>query len=231
MWLCPLRSIITHKMPNLVCPGCAGRRWRSGKFTVRLLASGLTAGFPDYAPNQNSAEPAATAFESPAKASGKAWARVPARAQCDPGDQGVGIHQRRPASSKRWRPGRGGCNRETRTQGHISCQPCLRVRLYVGYRVFVEWTRAAAVEVLPVLGHKRLARRWCVRPPNAWAGRRSPSPDRIADDLIEIGQDAGQGAVKDRPLIGGANFPRKGNRPNKAPAARDRRRDPERRRR
>ena len=38
------------------------------------------------------------------------------------------------------------------------------------------------------------------------------------DDLgLEIGQDAGQGAVKDRPLIGavGEQFPEKGNRPNK----------------
>ena len=42
------------------------------------------------------------------------------------------------------------------------------------------------------------------------------SPDRMLDDLgLEIGQDAGQGAVKDRPLIGasvtvGEQFPEKG---------------------
>ena len=29
---------------------------------------------------------------------------------------------------------------------------------------------------------------WCVRPPNAWAGRRSPSPDRSLDLGLEIGQ-------------------------------------------
>ena len=42
---------------------------------------------------------------------------------------------------------------------------------------------------------------------------RSPSPDRSLDDLgLEIGQDAGQGAVKDRALIGavGEQFPEKG---------------------
>ena len=56
------------------------------------------------------------------------------------------------------------------------------------------------------------------------------------DDLgLEIGQDAGQGAVKDRPLIGAVGEQllareRETDR-TRSPAARDRRRDPERRRR
>ena len=45
------------------------------------------------------------------------------------------------------------------------------------------------------------------------------------DDLgLEIGQDAGQGAVKDRPLIGAVGehvLPRKGNRPNKVARQRE----------
>ena len=78
-----------------------------------------------------------------------------------------------------------------------------------------------AVEVLPVLGQSAAA----VEPGDGAFDHPTPGLDDEAlhpigslDDLgLEIGQDAGQGAVKDRPLIGASanNFPRKGNRPNK----------------
>ena len=92
-----------------------------------------------------------------------------------------------------------------------------------------------AVEVLPVLGQSAAA----VEPGDGAFDHPTPGLDDEAlhpigslDDLgLEIGQDAGQGAVKDRPLIGavGEQFPEKGKTDRtRSPAARDRRRDPER---
>ena len=73
-----------------------------------------------------------------------------------------------------------------------------------------------AVEVLPVLGQSAAA----VEPGDGAFDHPTPGLDDEAlhpigslDDLgLEIGQDAGQGAVKDRPLIGavGEQFPEKG---------------------
>ena len=73
-----------------------------------------------------------------------------------------------------------------------------------------------AVEVLPVLGQSAAA----VEPGDGAFDHPTPGLDDEAlhpigslDDLgLEIGQDAGQGAVKDRALIGavGAQFPEKG---------------------
>ena len=73
-----------------------------------------------------------------------------------------------------------------------------------------------AVEVLPVLGQSAAA----VEPGDGAFDHSTPGLDDEAlhpigslDDLgLEIGQDAGQGAVKDRPLIGavGEQFPEKG---------------------
>ena len=73
-----------------------------------------------------------------------------------------------------------------------------------------------AVEVLPVLGRPAAA----VEPGDGAFDHPTPGLDDEAlhpigslDDLgLEIGQDAGQGAVKDRPLIGavGEQFPEKG---------------------
>ena len=75
---------------------------------------------------------------------------------------------------------------------------------------------SAAVEVLPVLGQSAAA----VEPGDGAFDHPTPGLDDEAlhpigslDDLgLEIGQDAGQGAVKDRPLIGavGEQFPEKG---------------------
>ena len=74
-----------------------------------------------------------------------------------------------------------------------------------------------AVEVLPVLGRQPAA---AVEPGDGAFDHPTPGLDDEAlhpigslDDLgLEIGQDAGQGAVKDRPLIGavGEQFPEKG---------------------
>ena len=73
-----------------------------------------------------------------------------------------------------------------------------------------------AVEVLPVLGQSAAA----VEPGDGAFDHPTPGLDDEAlhpigslDDLgLEVGQDAGQGAVKDRPLIGavGEQFPEKG---------------------
>ena len=73
-----------------------------------------------------------------------------------------------------------------------------------------------AVEVLPVLGQSAAA----VEPGDGAFDHPTPGlddealhPIGLLDDLgLEIGQDAGQGAVKDRPLIGavGEQFPEKG---------------------
>ena len=82
-------------------------------------------------------------------------------------------------------------------------------------REFDEGERVA-VEVLPVLGQSAAA----VEPGDGAFDHPTPGLDDEAlhpigslDDLgLEIGQDAGQGAVKDRPLIGavGEQFPEKG---------------------
>ena len=78
-----------------------------------------------------------------------------------------------------------------------------------------------AVEVLPVLGQSAAAVEpgdGAFDPPTPGLDDEALHPIGSLDDLgLEIGQDAGQGAVKDRPLIGavGEQFPEKGNRPNK----------------
>ena len=98
-------------------------------------------------------------------------------------------------------------------------------RLYVGLQSFRSMSRMdaslmkgerVAVEVLPVLGQSAAA----VEPGDGAFDHPTPGLDDEAlhpigslDDLgLEIGQDAGQGAVKDRALIGavGEQFPEKG---------------------
>ena len=73
-----------------------------------------------------------------------------------------------------------------------------------------------AVEVLPVLGQSAAAVEpgdGAFDPPTPGLDDEALHPIGSLDDLgLEIGQDAGQGAVKDRPLIGavGEQFPEKG---------------------
>ena len=112
-------------------------------------------------------------------------------------------------------------------QFHIAVEETLRVRPETLCRITefsehesngreLDEGERVAVEVLPVLGQSAAA----VEPGDGAFDHPTPGLDDEAlhpigslDDLgLEIGQDAGQGAVKDRPLIGavGEQFPEKG---------------------